>query len=85
LTRLGKIIRRNAGDDNGPAAVVELEIFAVGPHISRIMRDKNRQVANDPDIPFARIVTQQNPLAEEEKLKEFLCLDFAVEFVARAL
>src|SRR4029077_17424696 len=46
LAGLAEVIRRHAGDDCRISAIVKSKKFALSPDVSRIMRHKNRQVAD---------------------------------------
>src|SRR6266576_5164028 len=74
LSRLAEIIRRDTCDHARISGFVEFEILRVRPHIDRIVRDKDWQIAEDPNAVSVGIIAKRFPLAKEKKLPELMCL-----------
>ena len=84
LARLAEIIRRHAGDHDRRAIGIELELIGIGPDIRRIMRHKDRNVADHFDAAPVAVGLQIEPLFEEEKLIELLRFDLVMKFLTSA-
>src|SRR6266849_4172242 len=81
LTGGAEIVRRHAGHDDREPMLVELEQVLVGPHVGAIVRDKDRNVANDGDPALVRLSAQSTPLVEEHELTEDVVVDLLGELL----
>ena len=84
LSGLAEIIRRHAGDNDRSAIGIELELIWIGPDIRRIVRHKDRNVADHFDAAPVAVGLQIEPLFEEEKLIELLRFDLVMKFLTSA-
>ena len=64
----GETVRWAAGHLGGPAVLVQLELFRVGPHVGAVQGHIDGQVANNGDAFLIDILLQAPPLAEKEML-----------------
>ena len=80
LSRLAEIVRRHSGAGLRPPVRIQGEQVGAGPHIGAVMRDKNRQVADDPDSLLVGATPQLLPLAEEQILTEPVKFDLDSQF-----
>src|SRR5579871_5652206 len=71
-----EVVRRNPRYKSRPAVLIEQEQFRIRPHITRIRRDKEGQIADQPDALRMRISLKLISLAEEQELCERHLLDF---------
>src|SRR5262249_39296872 len=83
LSGAAEVIGRHACDDDGLTILVELKLLGVGPNVSGVLRDKDRQIANDADATLVGVSLQGKPLTEEEKLVKHVFFNFFAQFVAR--
>ena len=70
LAGAGEDVRRHAGHGGGAAVAVEQEQVRVGPHVRRVARDVDRQVADQFHAPGVGVLPQRRQLAEEQELRE---------------
>ena len=70
-----EIIRRNTGDISRETLGVELKQIPVTPHIDRIVRHKDGDVAHDADVAGIGHRLEGAPLTSEDELREFAQLD----------
>ena len=84
LSGLAEIIRRHAGDNDRSAIGIELELIWIGPDIRRIVRHKDRNVADHFNAAPVAVNFQIEPLFEEEKLIELLRFDLVMKFLTSA-
>src|SRR5215213_9354686 len=82
LSGAAEVIRWHTGDDDGLAVFVEFELLGVGPNVCRVLRDEDRQIADDPHPALVRVSLQSKPLPEEEKLVEHVRFDLFAQLVA---
>ncbi len=65
-----EVVGRHAGDVARPAALVEVEQLLMRPHVGAVVRDVDRQVAEQADTAPRGGAAQLPPLGEEEELHE---------------
>src|ERR1043166_5427332 len=70
LARAAEVVGRDSGDEARAATLVELEEVGLGPHVSRVVRDEDGDVADDLNLLVAAVGAQARPLVEEEELFE---------------
>src|SRR5271167_1183288 len=55
----------------------------MGPHVSAVIADENREVANDANTDFAAVGAQGAPLLGEGELQEALLLKLVMQLLAQ--
>ena len=76
-----KAVRRHAGDQTDPSALVEHKEVAMRPEVGAVMRDVDRDVADDPDALRSGIRSQRLPLLQELILDIFVKCDFPLQLL----
>ena len=74
-----EIVRRYAGHNNRPPIRLELELIRISPDICRVLRHKDRNIANEADAALVAIGLERKPLPEEKKLIELMRLNLLVQ------
>ena len=82
LAGRAEIIRRHAGDDGGPARLVEVKQLPVRPDVGAVLGDEDRDVADDLEALAPRELAQRLPLTVEQKLLHADVVDFGVPLLA---
>src|SRR6185369_373000 len=77
LPCFAEVVRGHTRDLRGEAFVIKVVELRVRPHISAVMGNKNRNIADDPNAVVIGIRRQRQPLFEEEVLEELVCLDLS--------
>ena len=85
LARGRELVGRGSCDHGRHAVPVELEELGVGPDVGRVVRDVDREVADQPDPLPGAVRAQALPLVEEEVLEGLLDLVAAAELGAGAV
>src|SRR5262249_59776041 len=80
-----EVVWRHAGDDARPARLVEQEQLRIRPHVARVRRNEEGQVADQADAFRARAIFQARALAEQHELAESNGLDGPRKLAARPI
>lgn len=75
LSGFTEIIGRDSGYAGREALGIELEQLFVCPDVRAVERDKDRDIADNLNIVFMRIIAQLNPLLLENELYEAVIID----------
>ena len=77
LSLRAEVVRRHTGDDARPALGIEQEQLRVGPHVARVRRDEEGQVADQAHAFRTRVGLQARPLTGQQELSKSNLLDLA--------
>ena len=83
LPLCAEVVRRHAGDDLRAVLRIEQEQLRVGPHVARLGRDEEREIAEQAHAGPACVSVQTLCLAEPQELREPDALDLACEIAPR--
>ena len=70
LTGGGEVVGRHAGDDFPPPFLVQLKSIATRPHVSAVVADEQRNIAEDQDAAIIGETFEGFPLPVKQKLFE---------------
>ena len=79
LSCRGKSVRRAARNNGRISVFIQLEKFRMAPGVRRIKRDIDRNVSDNSDAVFIRVIFQRLPLVPEQVLLELVETDFIRE------
>ena len=78
-----EVVGRHAGHQRRLAGVVEIELMAVQPDVGAVVRQEDRQVADEADPARVGVLAQRLPVAEEAPLHESGEVDLVGQRLAR--
>ena len=81
LSRCAKIVWRYSGNRCRYAVFIQLEKFLICPYIRRIRGYENRDISNNRNTFFIRIVPKPRPLFKKEKLNSLIAVNLVPMFL----
>ena len=84
LTCGREIIRWNTGYHSRISFIIQVEELRMGPYVRAVHRNKNRNITDDLNALFMRIIHQVIPLLEKAELHEFIEVDFTGIFFCKS-